>query len=55
MHEAINYSVLKGDLIFANEEGGASGASPRFDACTSWVFLGVAWAFPSLIFCPFFI
>jgi hypothetical protein len=38
------YSVLKGDLIFADEERGASGASPSFDACTSWVFLGVAWA-----------
>jgi hypothetical protein len=47
--------VLKGDLIFADEEGGASGASPSFDACTSWIFLGVTWAFPSLSFCPFFI
>jgi hypothetical protein len=47
--------VLKGDLIFADEERGASGASPSFDACTSWVFLGVAWASPNLSFCPFFI
>jgi hypothetical protein len=47
--------MLKGDLIFANEEGGASGASPRFDACTSWIFLGVTWESPSLSFCPFFI
>jgi hypothetical protein len=45
--------VLKGDLIFADEEGGASGASPSFDACTSWVFLGVT--SPSLSFYPFFI
>jgi hypothetical protein len=34
---------------------GASGASPSFDACTSWIFLGITWASPSLIFCPFFI
>jgi hypothetical protein len=47
--------VLKGDLIFADEEGGASGASPSFDACTSWIFLGVTWASPSLSFYPFFI
>jgi hypothetical protein len=47
--------VLKGDLIFVDEEGGASGASPSFDAYTSWVFLGVAWASPSLSFYPFFI
>jgi hypothetical protein len=47
--------VLKGDLIFADEEGGASGASPSFDACTSWIFLGLTWASPSLSFCPFFI
>jgi hypothetical protein len=32
------YSVLKGDLIFAEEEGVALGASPSFDACTSWIF-----------------
>jgi hypothetical protein len=49
------YSVLKGDLIFADEEGGASGASPSFDACTSWIFLGMTWASPSLSFFPFFI
>jgi hypothetical protein len=46
---------LKGDLIFADEEEGASGASPSFDACTSWMFIGVTWASPSLSFCPFFI
>jgi hypothetical protein len=40
------YSVLKGDLIFADEEGGASGASPSFDACTSWIFLGVMHGHP---------
>jgi hypothetical protein len=32
---------LKGDLIFADEEGGASGHPPSFDACTYWIFLGV--------------
>jgi hypothetical protein len=41
-------------MIFAVEEGGASGASPSFDACTSWLFLGVAWASTSLSFFPFF-
>ena len=30
-------------------------ASPSFDACTSWICLGVTWASPSLSFCPFFI
>jgi hypothetical protein len=43
------YSVLKGDLIFADEEG------VSFDACTSWIFLGVTWVYPRLSFCPFFI
>jgi hypothetical protein len=50
---------MKGDLIFADEEGvprghpqaltlvlleyflGVVWASPSFDACTSWIFLGV--------------
>jgi hypothetical protein len=30
-------------------------ASPRFDACTSLIYLGVIWASPSLCFCPSFI
>src|SRR4051812_30150395 len=31
-------------------------ASPSFDACTSWIFLGVSrGTSPSLSFCPFFI
>jgi hypothetical protein len=30
-------------------------ASPSFDACTFWIFLGVTWASPSLSFCPSFI
>jgi hypothetical protein len=30
-------------------------ASPSFDACTSWIFLGVTWESPSLSFCPSFI
>ena len=34
---------------------GDARASPSFDACTSWIFLGVTWASPSLSFCPFFI
>jgi hypothetical protein len=34
---------------------GCHGASPSFDAHTSWIFLGVTWASPSLSFCPYFI
>jgi hypothetical protein len=34
---------------------GCLGASPSFDAYTSWIFLGVTWASPSLRFCPYFI
>ena len=34
---------------------GDTWASPNFDACTSWIFLGVTWASPSLSFCPYFI
>jgi hypothetical protein len=30
-------------------------ASPSFDACNSWIFLGVTWASPSLSFCPSFV
>ena len=29
--------------------------SPRFDACTSWICLGVTWTSPSLRICPSFI
>jgi hypothetical protein len=53
-YEEIKYSVLKGDLIFADEEGVPRGI-PSFDACTSWIFLGVTWTSPSLSFCPYFI
>jgi hypothetical protein len=41
--------------MFVDEERGCLGASPSFDACTSWIFLGVTWASPSLSFYPFFI
>ena len=41
-------------MLFVDEEG-MPWASPSFDACTSWIFLGVTWASPSLSFCPFFI
>jgi hypothetical protein len=34
---------------------GFHGASPSFDTCTSWIFLGVTWPSPSLSFCPYFI
>jgi hypothetical protein len=46
---------LKGDLIFADEEGGASGHSQALTLVLLVYFLGVAWASPSLSFCPFFI
>ena len=49
------YSVLKEDFIFLSMKKGMPWASPRFDACTSWIYLGVTWASPSLSFCPFFI
>jgi hypothetical protein len=54
-YEAIKYSVLKDDLIFLLMKKGCRGASPRFDACTSWIFLGVTWASSSLRFYPYFI
>jgi hypothetical protein len=41
---------LKGDLIFADEEGVPRGHPQAL----TLVLLGVAWAFPSLSFCPFF-
>jgi hypothetical protein len=46
--------VLKGDLIFADEEGVPRG---HLQALTlvPLGYLGVTWASPSLIFCPFFI
>ena len=42
-------------MLFIDEEG-MPWASPSFDACTSWIFLGVTMgASPSLSFCPSFI
>jgi hypothetical protein len=35
------YSVLKDDLIFLLIKKGMPWASPSFDACTSWIYLGV--------------
>ena len=46
---------MKNDLVLFVDEEGMPWASPSFDACTSWIFLGVTWASPSLSFCPFFI
>jgi hypothetical protein len=40
---------------FLSMKKGCLGASPSFDSCTSWIFIGVTWASPSLSFCPFFI
>ena len=56
----ISYETIKIQRIerepdtFVDEEG-MPWASPSFNACTSWIFLGVTWASPSLSFCPFFI
>jgi hypothetical protein len=47
--------VLKDDLIFADEEGGASRHPQALTLVLLGYFLGVAWASPSLSFCPFFI
>ena len=49
------WSALREDLLFWWWKWGCFGASPSFDACTSWIFLGVPWASPSLSFCPYFI
>jgi hypothetical protein len=49
-----NIVCWKVTWIFADEEGGASGASPSFDVCNYWIFLWVTWAYPSLSFCLFF-
>jgi hypothetical protein len=47
---------LKGDLIFADEEGGVPQGHPQaLTLVLLGCFLGVAWASPSLSFCPFFI
>jgi hypothetical protein len=54
MHEAIKYSVLKGDLIFADEEGVPRGHPHALTLVPLGYFLGVTWASPSLSFCQFF-
>jgi hypothetical protein len=48
------YSVLKGDLIFADEEGMPRGHPQALTLVPLGYFLGVALASPSLSFCPFF-
>jgi hypothetical protein len=40
MHEAIKIGVLKGDLIFADEEGGASGHPQALTLLLLGYFLG---------------
>jgi hypothetical protein len=45
---------LKGDLIFANEEGVSRGHPQALMLVPLGYFLGVAWESPSLSFCPFF-
>jgi hypothetical protein len=47
--------VLKGDLIFADKEGVPRGHPQALTLVPLGYFLGVAWASPSLSFCPFFI
>jgi hypothetical protein len=46
---------LKGDLIFADEEGVPRGHPQALTLVPLEYFLGVAWASPSLSFFPFFI
>jgi hypothetical protein len=46
---------LKGDLIFADEEGVPRGHPQALMLVLLGYFLGVTWATPSLSFCPFFI
>jgi hypothetical protein len=45
---------LKGDLIFADEEGVPRGHPQALTLVPLGYFLGVALASPSLSFCPFF-
>jgi hypothetical protein len=45
---------LKGDLIFADEEGVPRGHPQALKLVLLGYFLGVAWASPSLSFSPFF-
>jgi hypothetical protein len=46
--------VLKGDLIFADEEGVPRWNPQDLTLVTLGYFLGVAWESPSMSFCPFF-
>jgi hypothetical protein len=46
---------LKGDLIFADEEGVPQGHPQALTLVPLGYFLGVEWESPSLSFCPFFI
>jgi hypothetical protein len=45
---------LKGGLIFTDEEGVPRGHPQALTLVLLGYFLGVAWASPSLSFCPFF-
>jgi hypothetical protein len=45
---------LKGDLIFADEEGVPRGHPQALMLVPVGYLLGVAWVYPSLSFCPFF-
>jgi hypothetical protein len=45
---------LKGDLIFADEEGVPRGHPQALMLVLLGYLVGVAWASPSLSFCPFF-
>jgi hypothetical protein len=40
--------VLKNDLVLFVDEEGMPWASPSFDACTSWIFLGGPGDIPKL-------
>jgi hypothetical protein len=55
VHEAIKILCLERRPDILSMKKGCLGASQSFDACTSWIFLGVTWESPSLSFCPYFI
>ena len=44
------YCVLKDDLIFLLMKKGMPWASPSFDACNSWIYIGMTWESTSFDF-----
>ena len=46
---------MRNGLILLLMKKGMPRTSPRFDACTYWIYLGVTWASQILSFCPYFL